>query len=59
MPVTHTTPDHTDVTDYRRRTLHILIAAHAIFFSQTHDILRDELTVNIVRSHPQGEVVPR
>ena len=34
-------------------------AAHAIFFSQTHDILRDESTVNIVRTDPQGEAGPR
>ena len=27
-------------------------AAHAIFLSQTHDILRDESTVNIVRINP-------
>ena len=34
-------------------------AVHAIFFSQTHDILCDEPTVNIVRIDPQGEVGPR
>ena len=29
-------------------------AAHAIFFSQTHDVLRDESPVNVVRIDPQG-----
>ena len=40
----HKTPPASPTTD----------AAHAIFFSQTHELLRDESTVNIV-----GEVVPR
>ena len=34
-------------------------AAHAIFFSQTHDVLRDESPVNVVRIDPQCEVGPR
>ena len=45
----HKTPPTSPTTD----------AAHAIFFSQTRDVLRDESPVNIVRIDPEGEVGPR